>query len=141
MIRERQLVKVRCVMRKKRKEKEVSAFSTLEKELHKIVFDPRYLLLTSKERKRVFKKYVKDRAEEERKEKKNKMKMKREEYRPRCNAEKTDDDDKATPSATHRDGPPDCPLWYSSPTSGRSSYATRRRRQSAFEFKKISGED
>ncbi|GAB6025445.1 hypothetical protein CHUAL_011190 [Chamberlinius hualienensis] len=29
-------------------EKEVSAFSTWEKELHKIVFDPRYLLLTSK---------------------------------------------------------------------------------------------
>lgn len=63
------------------KEKEVSAFSTWEKELHKIVFDPRYLLLTSKERKQVFEKYVKDRAEEERKEKKNKMKMKREEYR------------------------------------------------------------
>ncbi|XP_058465565.1 transcription elongation regulator 1 [Malaya genurostris] len=63
------------------KEKEVSAFSTWEKELHKIVFDPRYLLLTSKERKQVFEKYVKDRAEEERKEKKNKMKQKREEYR------------------------------------------------------------
>lgn len=63
------------------KEKEVSAFSTWEKELHKIVFDPRYLLLTSKERKQVFEKYVKDRAEEERKEKKNKMKQKREEFR------------------------------------------------------------
>ncbi len=34
-------------------EKEISAFSTWEKELHKIVFDPRYLLLTSKERKQV----------------------------------------------------------------------------------------
>ncbi len=32
---------------------QVSAFSTWEKELHKIVFDPRYLLLTSKERKQV----------------------------------------------------------------------------------------
>lgn len=63
------------------KEKEVSAFSTWEKKLHKIVFDPRYLLLTSKERKQVFEKYVKDRAEEERKEKKNKMKQKREEFR------------------------------------------------------------
>lgn len=63
------------------REKDVSAFSTWEKELHKIVFDPRYLLLTSKERKQVFEKYVKDRAEEERKEKKNKMKQKREEYR------------------------------------------------------------
>lgn len=31
----------------------VSAFSTWEKELHKIVFDPRYLLLNPKERKQV----------------------------------------------------------------------------------------
>ncbi|CAM1317070.1 TCERG1 (predicted), partial [Pycnogonum litorale] len=62
-------------------EKEVSAFSTWEKELHKIVFDPRYLLLTSKERKQVFEKYVKERAEEERQEKKNRMREKREEFR------------------------------------------------------------
>lgn len=62
-------------------EKEVSAFSTWEKELHKIVFDPRYLLLTSKERKQVFEKYVKERAEEERREKRNKMKEKRDEFR------------------------------------------------------------
>lgn len=34
-------------------DKDVSAFSTWEKELHKIVFDVRYLLLTSKERKQV----------------------------------------------------------------------------------------
>ena len=60
---------------------QVSAFSTWEKELHKIVFDPRYLLLTSKERKQVFEKYVKDRAEEERKEKRNKMRQKRDEFR------------------------------------------------------------
>lgn len=59
----------------------VSAFSTWEKELHKIVFDPRYLLLTSKERKQVFEKYVKDRAEEERKEKRNKMRQKRDDFR------------------------------------------------------------
>ena len=45
-------------------EKEISAFSTWEKELHKIVFDPRYLLLTSKERKTVFEKYVKERVDE-----------------------------------------------------------------------------
>lgn len=32
---------------------QVSAFSTWEKELHKIVFDPRYLLLSSEERKQV----------------------------------------------------------------------------------------
>lgn len=32
---------------------QVSAFSTWEKELHKIVFDPRYLLLNSEERRQV----------------------------------------------------------------------------------------
>ncbi|XP_055383465.1 transcription elongation regulator 1 isoform X2 [Condylostylus longicornis] len=63
------------------REKDVSAFSTWEKELHKIVFDPRYLLLTSRERKQIFEKYVKDRAEEERKEKRNKMRQKRENFR------------------------------------------------------------
>uniref|UniRef100_A0A1L8DIB5 Putative transcription factor n=1 Tax=Nyssomyia neivai TaxID=330878 RepID=A0A1L8DIB5_9DIPT len=63
------------------KEKDVSAFSTWEKELHKIVFDPRYLLLTSRERKQVFEKYVKERAEEERREKRNKMRQKREDFR------------------------------------------------------------
>lgn len=31
----------------------MSAFSTWEKELHKIVFDPRYLLLSPEERKQV----------------------------------------------------------------------------------------
>jgi len=62
-------------------EKEVSAFSTWEKELHKIVFDPRYLLLTSKERKQVFEKYVKERAEEERREKRNKMRERKDEFR------------------------------------------------------------
>ncbi|TKS90296.1 Transcription elongation regulator 1-like protein [Collichthys lucidus] len=34
-------------------ERGVSAFSTWEKELHKMVFDPRYLLLTSEQRKQV----------------------------------------------------------------------------------------
>lgn len=58
-------------------EKKVSAFSTWEKELHKIVFDERYLLLTSKERKMVFDDYVRDRAEEERNEKRLKYKMHR----------------------------------------------------------------
>lgn len=62
-------------------EKQVSAFSTWEKELHKIVFDSRYLLLTSKERKQVFEKYVKERAEEERREKRNKLREKKEAYR------------------------------------------------------------
>ncbi len=60
---------------------QVSAFSTWEKELHKIVFDPRYLLLTSKERKQVFEQYVKERAEEERREKRNKLREKKDLFR------------------------------------------------------------
>jgi len=60
---------------------QVSAFSTWEKELHKIVFDPRYLLLTSKERKQVFEQYVKERAEEERREKRNKLKERKDQFR------------------------------------------------------------
>ncbi|XP_067084952.1 transcription elongation regulator 1 isoform X2 [Osmerus mordax] len=62
-------------------ERGVSAFSTWEKELHKIVFDPRYLLLNPKERKQVFDQYVKTRAEEERKEKKNKLMQAKDEFR------------------------------------------------------------
>ncbi|XP_060740597.1 transcription elongation regulator 1a isoform X2 [Tachysurus vachellii] len=62
-------------------ERGVSAFSTWEKELHKIVFDPRYLLLNPKERKQVFDQYVKTRAEEERKEKKNKLMQAKEDFR------------------------------------------------------------
>merc|ERR1711962_1090874 len=65
-------------------EKSVSAFSSWEKELSKIVFDPRYLLLTSKERKTVFDKYVRERADEERKEKKAKAKEKRDQFRALC---------------------------------------------------------
>lgn len=62
-------------------EKEVSAYSTWEKELQKIVFDPRYLLLTSKERKAVFEKYVRERADQESKEKSAALKKKKEEFR------------------------------------------------------------
>ncbi|XP_072301875.1 transcription elongation regulator 1 isoform X2 [Eucyclogobius newberryi] len=62
-------------------ERSVSAFSTWDKELHKIVFDPRYLLLNPKERKQVFDSYVKTRAEEERKEKKNKLMQAKDEFR------------------------------------------------------------
>merc|ERR1711992_318836 len=62
-------------------EKKISAFSTWEKELHKIVFDPRYLLLTSKERKQVFDRYVRDRAEEERREKRNRMREKKDAFK------------------------------------------------------------
>lgn len=59
----------------------VSAFSTWERELHKIVFDERYLLLTSKERKQVFEQFMRERAEEERREKRQKQKQYREQFR------------------------------------------------------------
>ncbi|RVE64010.1 hypothetical protein OJAV_G00142280 [Oryzias javanicus] len=75
-------------------ERGVSAFSTWDKELHKIVFDPRYLLLNPKERKQVFDQYVKTRAEEERKEKKNKLMQAKDEFR------KMMEDSKLTPRTT-----------------------------------------
>ena len=53
---------------------QVSAFSTWEKELPKFVFDPRYMLLNTKERKVCFEAFIRSRAEEERKEKKSKLK-------------------------------------------------------------------
>lgn len=62
-------------------EKGVSAFSQWEKELHKIVFDSRYLLLTSKERKQTFDRYTRDRVEKERKEKLIKSKKQRQDFR------------------------------------------------------------
>ena len=60
---------------------QVSAFSTWEKELHKIVFDERYLLLTSKERKNVFDDFVRDRAEMEREERRKQYKQARDDFR------------------------------------------------------------
>lgn len=60
---------------------QVSAFSTWEKELPKIVFDPRFLLLTQKERKQCFEKFVRTRADEERQERKNKLKVKKDEFK------------------------------------------------------------
>ncbi|XP_074092392.1 transcription elongation regulator 1-like protein [Macrotis lagotis] len=62
-------------------ERGVSAFSTWEKELHKIVFDPRYLLLNSDERKQIFEQFVKTRIKEEYKEKKSKLLLAKEEFR------------------------------------------------------------
>ncbi|XP_076615964.1 uncharacterized protein tcerg1l isoform X2 [Chaetodon auriga] len=62
-------------------ERGVSAFSTWEKELHKMVFDPRYLLLTSDQRKQVFDQFVKSRVKEEYKEKKSKLQKAREEFK------------------------------------------------------------
>ncbi|XP_047672976.1 transcription elongation regulator 1-like protein isoform X2 [Tachysurus fulvidraco] len=62
-------------------ERGVSAFSTWEKELHKIVFDPRYLLLGPEERKQIFDQFAKARIKEEYKERKNKLQQAKEEFR------------------------------------------------------------
>ncbi|XP_059803646.1 transcription elongation regulator 1-like protein isoform X1 [Hypanus sabinus] len=62
-------------------ERGVSAFSTWEKELHKIVFDPRYLLLNPEERKQIFEQFIKARIKEEYKEKKCKLLQAKEEFR------------------------------------------------------------
>ncbi|KAJ8250362.1 hypothetical protein COCON_G00222840 [Conger conger] len=62
-------------------ERGVSAFSTWEKELYKIVFDPRYLLLSPDERKQIFEQFVKMRMKEEHKEKKSKQQQAKEEFR------------------------------------------------------------
>ena len=59
----------------------VSVFSTWEKELHKIVFDPRYLLLPSKERKQVYEQYIRERADEERREKSRKLRQRKDDFR------------------------------------------------------------
>lgn len=45
------------------------------------MFDTRYLLLTSKERKAVFDDYVRDRADKERQEKRNQFRKAREDFR------------------------------------------------------------
>lgn len=62
-------------------ERGVSAFSTWEKELPKIVFDPRYNYLNPKERKQTYDAFILTRAEDERKEKKAKLKEVRDAYR------------------------------------------------------------
>jgi len=62
-------------------DREVSAFSTWDKELHKIVFDPRYLLLSGRERKQAYESFIKSRAEDERIEKRNKIKDNREMFK------------------------------------------------------------
>ncbi|KAM9324846.1 transcription elongation regulator 1-like protein [Gastrophryne carolinensis] len=62
-------------------ERGVSAFSTWEKELHKTVFDPRYLLLNSEERKQVFEQFVKARIKVEYKEKRRKLMFAKEEFK------------------------------------------------------------
>ncbi|XP_054975089.1 transcription elongation regulator 1-like protein [Sorex araneus] len=62
-------------------ERGVSAFSTWEKELHKIVFDPRYLLLNSEERRQNFEQFAKTRLKEEHRERRNKLLLAREGFR------------------------------------------------------------
>ncbi|VDN41368.1 unnamed protein product [Gongylonema pulchrum] len=62
-------------------EKNVSAGSTWEKELSKIVFDKRYLLLNAVERKAAFEAYVRERTEIERAERKRRAKEARENFR------------------------------------------------------------
>ncbi|XP_069755735.1 transcription elongation regulator 1-like protein [Narcine bancroftii] len=79
-------------------ERGVSAFSTWEKELHKIVFDPRYLLLNPEERKQIFEQFIKARIKEEYKEKKCKLLQAKEEYR------KLLEDSKITPSCKAKYG-------------------------------------
>uniref|UniRef100_A0A1X7VJW6 Transcription elongation regulator 1 n=3 Tax=Amphimedon queenslandica TaxID=400682 RepID=A0A1X7VJW6_AMPQE len=61
-------------------EREVSAFSTWEKELPKFVFDERYQLLLAKERKAAFDEFVAARVEAELKERKSKAKEKRDTF-------------------------------------------------------------
>lgn len=55
-------------------EKNVSATASWEKELSKIVFDPRYLLLDSETRKNAFSSYQRERSEVEKVERKKKAK-------------------------------------------------------------------
>ncbi|PRD35244.1 UNVERIFIED_CONTAM: Transcription elongation regulator 1 [Trichonephila clavipes] len=62
-------------------EKNVSAFSTWEKELHKIVFDSRYLLLPHKERKQKFELYLREKFEEEKNSKKIEVLKMKDDYR------------------------------------------------------------
>ena len=85
--RERAVVPLEIRMKQFRElleDKKISAFSTWEKELHKIVFDPRYLLLTSKERKQVFDKFTRERADEEKRAKREKAKERKEAFRTLC---------------------------------------------------------
>ena len=62
-------------------ERGVSAFSTWDKELPKIVFDPRYNYLNPKERKQAYDAFILTRAEDERREKKAKLKEIRDDFR------------------------------------------------------------
>ena len=58
----------------------VSAFSTWEKEQHKVAFDPRYILFTAKERKIVFDQFSQERMHDEKREKNLQIKLKKERF-------------------------------------------------------------
>ena len=58
----------------------VSAFSTWEKEQPKVAFDPRYILLTAKERKPIFEQFSQERTHEEIREKNIKLKLRKERF-------------------------------------------------------------
>lgn len=62
-------------------EKEVKPNSTFQKELSKIVFDPRYLLLTSNERREVFEKYCLEKSEEERRKRRERIKKSTDDFK------------------------------------------------------------
>ena len=62
-------------------DKKVSGSSTWEKELSKIVFDHRYLLLSASERKSAFEAYRRERAETERAERKKAAKESKEGFK------------------------------------------------------------
>jgi len=55
-------------------EKQVNPSSTFQRELSKIVFDPRYLLLTSSERREVFDKFCTEKNEEEQRSRRERIK-------------------------------------------------------------------
>lgn len=66
-------------------EKQVNPTSIFQKELSKIVFDPRYLLLLSSERKEVFERYCLEKIDEERKKRREKMKKANDDFKSLLN--------------------------------------------------------
>lgn len=60
--------------RKMLEENKVDHTSTFERELSKIVYDPRYLLLTSTERREIFKKFCSEKIEEQQRKRREKIK-------------------------------------------------------------------
>lgn len=78
-------------------EKEVKPTSTFQRELSKIVFDPRYLLLTSTERKEVFEKYCHEKIELERQKRRQRIKQASDDFKILL------DEAKLNPKSTYRE--------------------------------------